>query len=142
MDLEGIENVLEQVKVSSISDDRGKLQILDLSGIKFEPKRIYTISNVPEFQSRGLHAHRTTEQVFLSLSGSFELKISDGYVWTSRIVSDNGIGYHLPSGYWRELTEFTSNAICLVLASTVYNSGDYIYDFKDFINWKMSNFHD
>ena len=101
--------------------------------IPFEVKRVYYLYNVPGGEKRGGHAHYELEQYILAVSGSFDVIIDDGT--NGRLVSLNrpNLALHIVPGLWRELENFSSDAICLVIASHKYDEGDYIRDYNSFL---------
>lgn len=105
--------------------------------IPFEVKRMYYMYDIPVDKMRGGHAHKKLQQVVVALKGGFSLKLSDGY--KSRIVRlDNPqAGLHLVKGIWREVFDFTPGAICMVLASEVYDEADYIRSYTDYLAYKQ-----
>jgi dTDP-4-dehydrorhamnose 3,5-epimerase-like enzyme len=100
---------------------------------------VYDISNVPSYSVRGAHAHKELQQVFLALSGSFFLTVTDGNFEDKVLITPQSAGFFLPSGYWRELSNFSEDSICLVLASKHFDENDYIRDMKKFLAWKNQN---
>jgi len=106
--------------------------------VPFEIKRVYYLYDVPSGEDRGGHAHLELEQLIVAASGSFDLVLDDGE--NRRVIHLNRpfIGVLMPSGIWRELTNFSSGSICLVLASHNYEESDYIRDYNKFIIWKSS----
>jgi dTDP-4-dehydrorhamnose 3,5-epimerase-like enzyme len=131
--------ILSEIKVSNFLDERGQISVAELFGIEqFVVRRIYYISEVSESQTRGLHAHKQLNQIFFSLSGSFKLTVMDGSDSESFDLKEHESGVFLPSGYWRELSEFSPGAICLVLASEHYLQSDYIYEYEEYLKWKKS----
>jgi dTDP-4-dehydrorhamnose 3,5-epimerase-like enzyme len=131
--------ILREIQLTTNTDARGSLDFAELQGFgKFETSRVYYISNVPEGSTRGAHAHKTLNQVFFSLSGSFEMTVTDGLVTETVDLKAHENGYFLPAGYWRDLKNFTSDAICLVLASEHYDENDYIHSFSDFLAWRRN----
>lgn len=105
----------------------------------FEVNRVYTIAGVPSGAKRGSHAHKSLEQVIVPVSGSFVVTLNDGRIQESYLMRANGQGLLLEPGLWREMHDFSKDAVCLVLASQVYDEGDYIRDFQDFLKWKSQN---
>jgi hypothetical protein len=129
--------ILEPIDVENFRDHRGNLDIAELQFVeKFETKRIYYISTVPAGQSRGAHGHKELKQIFFALAGKFELTVTDGSVFETVEMKAHDVGYFLPAGYWRDLKEFSKDAVCLVLASEHYDEGDYIYSYDEFLRWK------
>ena len=103
--------------------------------IPFAIKRIFYLYDIPGGESRGAHAHKECHQFLIAASGSFEVMLDDGK--TKRIVQLNRpyMGLHIPSGIWASEINFSSGAICLVLASHLYNERDYIRNYDDYLNY-------
>lgn len=103
--------------------------------VPFDVKRIYYLYDVPAGEERGGHAHRELQQILIAVSGSFDVLIDDGE--NRRTVSLNRPfkGLHIRPGIWRELNNFSSGAVCLVLASEHYDEEDYIRQYSDFIQY-------
>lgn len=103
--------------------------------VPFDVKRIYYLYDVPAGEERGGHAHRELQQILIAVSGSFDVLIDDGE--NRRTVSLNRPfkGLHIRPGIWRELNNFSSGAVCLVLASEHYDEEDYIRNYSDFIQY-------
>jgi hypothetical protein len=104
--------------------------------IPFAVRRVYYLYDVPGGESRGGHAHRALQQVIIAASGSFEVQVDDGKTKRTFALNRPYIGVHLPPGLWRELGNFSSGAICLVLASETFDEEDYIRDYQDYIKYK------
>ena len=133
-------NFLQAIDAVIFNDQRGELSAIEIpDGVSFHTKRIYYISDVPTHSIRGAHAHKKLKQIFVALSGSFTLNVTDGNSLDKVKVMAQSSGYYLPSGYWRELSDFSANTICLVLASEHFDEGDYIRDMNDFLSWKNQN---
>ena len=105
--------------------------------IPFDIKRVYYLYDVPGGESRGAHAHKNLEQLIIAASGSFDVTIDDGRNKKTVSLNRSYMGFYLKSGIWRELSNFSSGAICLVLASEIYNESDYIRDYTEFL--KLGN---
>lgn len=124
--------------LNKIHNRAGNITIVEgQENVPFDVKRIYYLYDIPGGENRGGHAHRDLRQLIVAASGSFDVILDDGI--NKKIVTLNRPDYGLMvvPGIWRELIEFSSGAICLVLASEVYNEDDYIreyHDFKDFKN--------
>ena len=130
---------LNEVSIQHKNDARGDIGIFEITGNKpFQVKRFYYIAKVPQNEIRGAHAHKSLEQIFFSLSGSFKLQVTDGILKDTVELSEFGPGYHLSPGYWREISDFTEGAVCLVLASNHYQPNDYIYDLEEFKVWRAN----
>ena len=99
----------------------------------FEIKRVYYLYDVPGGESRGAHAHKELEQLIIAASGSFDVTIDDGKNKKTVSLNRPNFGLHLKPGMWRELSNFSSGSICLVLASLLYDEADYIRDYDEFL---------
>jgi mannose-6-phosphate isomerase-like protein (cupin superfamily) len=131
--------ILKEIQVTNFLDNRGKLDIAEFQNIgKFETKRIYYISSVPENDSRGAHAHKNLDQVFFAVAGKFNMTVTDGSNTDTVELKAHQLGYFLPAGHWRDLSNFTNDAVCVVLASEHYDENDYIRSFEEFLEWKKS----
>jgi len=98
----------------------------------FAIKRVYYLYDVPGGESRGAHAHKELEQLIIAASGSFDVTIDDGKNTKTVSLNRPNYGLHLKPGMWRELSNFSSGSICLVLASLLYTESDYIRDYEEF----------
>jgi dTDP-4-dehydrorhamnose 3,5-epimerase-like enzyme len=117
-------------------DDRGNLTFVEEDyHIPFKIKRIYLIYDVPGGESRGGHAYKKLDEVFVALSGSFDLNLDDGENQTKINLNRSYNAVFVPHGLWRKLDNFSTNSLCLVLASTEYNETDYIRNYDDFLGY-------
>jgi hypothetical protein len=105
--------------------------------IPFDIKRIYYLYDIPGGESRGAHGHKQLEQIVIAASGSFDITISDGVNEKTFSLNRPYIGLNIKPGLWRDLSNFSSGAICLVMASEPYNEADYIRDYDEFIKFKL-----
>ncbi len=108
----------------------------DVGSLPFKVKRVYYLCDVPSGEKRGGHAHRELSQLIIAAAGSFEVLLDDGKHQETVVLSRPDYGLLIVPGIWRELMRFSSGAICLVLASMVYDETDYIRDYKKFIESK------
>lgn len=129
----------EILKYSQKSLGAGELGILELQVLPFEPKRIYWLSHVTPEKSRGHHAHKTLRQYFIVLQGSVEIELSNGIKVVTYSLSSNGEGLLIRPGLWRELRNFSNDAVILVVCDQTYNETDYIRDFQAYINWMQNS---
>lgn len=104
--------------------------------VPFDIKRVYYLYDVPGGEARGGHAHRELHQLIIAASGSFDLTVDDGKVKRTFQLNRPYQGVYMPAGLWRELNNFSSGSICLVLASIPYSESDYIRDYEVFLNLK------
>lgn len=104
--------------------------------VPFEIKRVYYLYDVPGGESRGAHAHRNLQQVIIAAGGSFDVTLDDGKNRKTVQLNRPYFGLHIFPGMWRDLSNFSSGAICLVLASGLYDPKDYIRDYEEFLEFK------
>ena len=98
----------------------------------FSIKRVYYLYDVPSDSYRGGHAHKNQESVIIALSGSFTVLVDDGCEKKEIILNKPNQALFLPTGIWREIENFSSGSVCLVLASTEFEEADYIRDYEGF----------
>ena len=121
------------INFPKIADSRGNLSFIEENKhIPFEMKRVFYLYDVPSGETRGGHAHKFTEQVIIALSGSFDVVLDDGESRKTFFLNRPHYGLYIPQYVWRELQNFSSNSIALVLTSTVYDEQDYIRDYEVF----------
>lgn len=104
--------------------------------IPFEIQRVYYLYDVPGGEARGGHAHKDLQQFIVAASGSFDIILNDGKVKRTFNLSRPYMGVFVPPGIWRELDNFSSGAICLVLSSLLYSEDDYIRHYNEFLDYK------
>ena len=124
------------ISIPVVEDIRGNLGFIQNDILPFEFKRIYYLFDVPSNAFRGGHSHINQEEIIIALTGSFEVTLNDGTNKRTFFLNKPNIGLHIPSGIWRELQNFSSGSVCLVLASEVFDEEDYIRDFDAFIESK------
>ncbi|MDO8954812.1 MAG: FdtA/QdtA family cupin domain-containing protein [Gammaproteobacteria bacterium] len=117
-------------------DSRGNLISLE-SGINipFDIKRVYYIFSTKAGVSRGLHAHKSLEQVLVAVSGSCKMTLDDGESKAEISLNANEFGLYVGNKVWREMYDFSPDCVLMVLASDMYRESDYIRDYKDFIRY-------
>jgi hypothetical protein len=110
--------------------------ITNFENIPFAIQRIYYLYDMPGGESRGSHAHKNLEQLIIAASGSFDISIDDGKNKKTLNLAQPYMGLHMRPGIWRDIHNFSSGAICLVLASEKYDANDYINNYEHFIEFK------
>jgi dTDP-4-dehydrorhamnose 3,5-epimerase-like enzyme len=124
------------IDLPKISDARGNITFIEgTHHIPFGIKRVYYLYDVPGGETRGGHAHRGLEQFLISASGSFDVVLDDGTARKRFHLNRSYYGLYIPPGIWRELENFSSGSVCLVLASEFYEPEDYIREYSTFIEY-------
>jgi len=119
------------------SDRKGNISVVENGlTIPFDVKRVYYLYDVPGGESRGSHAHKDLSQLIIAASGSFRVTLDDGNVKRSFILNRPYQGLYVKSGIWRDLDDFSSGAVCMVLASEVYQPEDYIREYDEFLKFR------
>lgn len=126
------------------SDRKGNLTVVQNGGsedsptgtLPFDVKRVYYLYDVPGGEERGAHAHRDLSQLIIAASGSFTVTLDDGKCKRSFFLNRPYQGLYVKPGMWRDLEDFSSGAVCMVLASEEYNVEDYIRDYDEFIKFR------
>ena len=119
------------------SNRKGNLTVVENGQtLPFDVKRVYYLYDIPGGESRGAHAHKQLSQLIIAASGSFRVTLDDGKVKRSFFLNRPYQGLYVKPGIWRDLDDFSSGAVCMVLASATYDKEDYIRDYKDFIEFR------
>lgn len=126
---------VEIISIPKVEDYRGNIAIIENAVLPFEIKRVYYLYDVPSSAHRGGHAHKDQMEFLVPLSGSFDVVVKDGKSAQTITLNKPDKGLLLPINIWRELENFSSGAVCLVLASDVFNEDDYIRDYTDFLEY-------
>lgn len=120
------------IDIPKIEDPRGNLSVIEKDCIPYPIKRVYYLYDVPSGAYRGGHSHKEQYEFLIALSGSFELVLDDGVSKETVLLNKPNKGLLIPNGVWRELKDFSSGAVCLVLASGEFDEQDYIRDYDTF----------
>ena len=129
---------VQVINLPKILDRRGNLSIIEeFKNIPFKIERTYWIYDVPGGEHRGGHAYKENQEFIVALSGSFDVILDDGHEKKTFSLNRSYYGLYLPKGLWREMNNFSTNSLALVLASTSYDANDYIYDYQDFLSFNQ-----
>ena len=118
--------------ITKVHDTRGNLSVIEENTIPFEMKRVYYLYDIPSGGRRGGHSHINCQELLVALSGSFDVILNDGSEQKTVTLNKPNQGLLIPNGIWRELENFSSGSVCLVLASEVFIEEDYIRKFEEF----------
>lgn len=122
------------IELPKISDPRGNLTFIE-SGrqVPFEIKRVYYLYDVPGGATRAGHGHKTLEQLMIAMSGSFDVELDDGRARKKYHLNRSSYGLYIPRMIWREIDNFSSGSVCMVLASELFDEQDYYRDYQGFV---------
>ncbi len=124
------------INLPKIEDERGNLTFIEEENhIPFKIKRVYWIYDVPGGQKRGGHAFKEQQEFIVALSGSFDVVIDDGKQKQTFPLNRSYYGLYIPKGLWREMNNFSTNSLALVLSSTEFSEDDYIRDYQTYLKW-------
>ena len=123
-------NDIRQIDIPKIHDAKGNLSVVEGETIPFEIKRVYYLYDVPSTAEREGNAHKQQQKVLIALSGSFDVILHDGMTETTVTLNRPNQGLYIPDGIWREMRNFSSGSVCLVIASENFDEQDYIRDFE------------
>ncbi len=122
------------IQLPKIEDERGNLSFIEEEKhIPFKIERTYWIYDVPGGQIRGGHAFKEQQELIVALSGSFDVIVDDGKQKQTFSLNRSYYGLYIPAGLWRQMENFSTNSLALVLSSTQYSVDDYIYDYEQFL---------
>lgn len=129
------------INLTRIYDPRGNLSVVEqFKDLPFDIKRVFWIYDVPGGENRGGHAHKVLYQFIVATSGSFYVKVTDGTTHLTYFLNHPYMGVLVPPGYWASQEDFSSGAVCLVMASDFFEESDYIRDYNEFLKWRTENF--
>lgn len=128
---------IKLINLPKIEDPRGNLSFIEEEKhIPFKIERTYWIYDVPGGQIRGGHAFKKQQELIVALSGSFDVIIDDGNQKQTFSLNRSYNGLFIPSGLWRQMENFSTNSLAMVLSSTQFTEEDYIRDYQDFLRYK------
>ncbi len=129
-------DAIHLIEIQKITDPRGNLSVIEGDFLPYQIERVYYLYDVPSDAYRGGHAHKEQQEFLIALSGSFDVVLDDGENKKSIVLNKPNKGLLIPTGIWRELENFSSGAVCLVLSSGKFLESDYIREYEDFILFK------
>ncbi|MBU3928636.1 MAG: FdtA/QdtA family cupin domain-containing protein [Bacteroidetes bacterium] len=123
------------INLPKISDPRGNLSFIEEENhIPFKIERTYWIYDVPGGQVRGGHAFKEQQEIIVALSGSFDVIVDDGKLKQTFSLNRSYYGLYIPAGLWRQMENFSTNSLALIISSTNFEDTDYIRDYNEFLN--------
>ena len=126
------------IDMSKVHSTTGNITVLENGvNVPFNVKRVYYLYDVPSGEERGGHAHYELEQYLVAACGSFDVLLDDGINKKRLTLNRPNIALHIVPGLWRELDNFSSGCISMVLASHQYDENDYIRNYKNYLEWKL-----
>lgn len=126
------------IQLPKFLDERGNLSFVEqFRHIPFEIKRAYWLYDVPGGECRGGHAYKENQELIIALSGSFDVLLDDGNEKKTFHLNRSYYGLYVPKGLWREIENFSTNSLALVLSSTKYSEDDYVYEYDEFRKLKQ-----
>ena len=123
------------IDIPRVKNPKGNLAVVELDTIPFAIQRVYYLYDVPTGSRRGGHAHKKLQQLLIPVSGSFDVVLKDGKSVERITLNRPDKGLLIHTNVWRELENFTSGAVCMVLASEIYDEADYIRSYKEYVNY-------
>ncbi|WP_264520756.1 sugar 3,4-ketoisomerase [Flavobacterium sp. N1994] len=123
---------VQVIDIKKVHDTRGNLSVIEDNAIPFEMKRVYYLYDIPSGGRRGGHSHKNQQEFLVALSGSFDVILNDGSEEKTVTLNKPNVGLLIVNGIWRELHNFSSGSVCLVLASGIFEEADYIRDYTDY----------
>ncbi|WP_432671469.1 sugar 3,4-ketoisomerase [Flavobacterium sp. SM2513] len=129
---------IELISIPKIEDNRGNLSVLESEILPFEFKRVYYLYDVPSGAERGGHSHIEQKEFLIALSGSFDVILNNGTEQRTVTLNKPFEGLLIHEGIWRELNNFSSGSVCLVIASAVFDEADYVREFDEFLALQKS----
>ena len=125
-------NDVQIIDITKVHDTRGNLSVIEGNALPYEMKRVYYHYDIPSGGRRGGHSHVDCQELLVALSGSFDVIVNDGNEQKKFTLNKPNVGLLIVNGIWRELENFSSGSVCLVLASEVFEEEDYIRNLEDY----------
>jgi hypothetical protein len=123
------------IEIPKIENVLGTIGVVENNTLPFEMKRVYYLYDIPSSANRGGHAHTNLKQVLIAISGSFDVIVKDGVTEEKITLNKPYVGLLINTNIWRELDNFSSGAVCLVIASAIFDESDYIRDYQQFLDF-------
>ncbi len=123
------------IDIPKINNTKGNIGVIENNTIPFDVKRVYYLFDVPSGAKRGGHAHKKLKQVLIAISGSFDVVLKDGKSKETITLNRPDKGLLIENNIWRELENFSSGSVCLVLASEEFSEDDYIRSYKEYLSF-------
>lgn len=121
------------INLPKVIDKRGNLSFVEeCDHVPFKIRRAYWIYDVPRGEARGGHAYKKNAEFIIALSGSFDVVVDNGLSIETFTLNRSYYGLYVPQGLWREMNNFSTNSLALILGSTLYDESDYIYNYQEF----------
>lgn len=121
------------IDLGKINFDEGNLTVVENKDFPFKVQRVFYLYDIAGGESRGAHSHKECHQFLIAAGGSFEVELDDGKYKRQVFLNRPNIGLHIPPGVWASEMNFSSGAICLVLASHTYNEKDYVREYDEYL---------
>jgi dTDP-4-dehydrorhamnose 3,5-epimerase-like enzyme len=126
---------IEILNIPKVEDYRGNIAVIEKDVVPFEIKRVYYLYDVPSSAKRGGHAHKEQLELLIALSGSFDVILKDGKNTQTVTLNKPDKGLLIKTNVWRELENFSSGSVCLVVVSDVFKEEDYIREYDDYLQY-------
>ena len=123
------------IDIPKINNTKGNIGVIENDTIPFNVKRVYYLFDIPSGAKRGGHAHKNLKQVLIAISGSFDVILKDGKSKETITLNRPDKGLLIENNIWRELENFSSGSVCLVLASEEFSEDDYIRNYKEYLSF-------
>lgn len=137
--MKNIKDSFEIISLPKIEDVRGNISVIEKNILPYPIKRVYYLYDVPSRAARGGHAHKQQQEFLIPISGSFDVVLDNSEDKTIVTLNKPDIGLLIKTNVWRELENFSSGAVCLVISSGEFDESDYIRDYEEFVAYVKAN---